>query len=91
MATIVQYTDQEQPSNAYPQRIVSPLRSRSCCFTDMEMLGDPAGDGSWMFQYKRCKTCGFAVRMIVHYIPDVALAAKLRMLLETAFVRNVPE
>ncbi len=91
MATIVEYTDEEQPKNQYPQRIVSPLRSGPCCFTDMEEVGKPQEDGRWVFQYKRCRTCGFALRVILREIPDAALVADLREILANAFVRNVPE
>jgi hypothetical protein len=91
MATIVEYTDEKQPKNQYPRRIVSPGRSGPCCFTDMEDVGKPQDDGRWVFQYKRCRTCGFALRVILREIPDAALAADLRKILANAFVRNVPE
>jgi hypothetical protein len=90
-ATIVEYTDHKQPRNAYPQRIVSPVRSGPCCFTDMEEVGKPQEDGRWVFQYKRCRKCGFALRVILREIPDAALAAELRKILANSFVRNVPE
>lgn len=89
MATIVEYTDEKHPKNQYPRRIISPGRSGPCCFTDMEDVGTPHRDGHWVFQYKRCTTCGFAVRVIVRELPDAALAAELRVLLEKSFVRNV--
>lgn len=91
MPTIVEYTDQKQPRNLYPQRIISPVRSGPCCFTDMEEVGKPQEDGRWVFQYKRCKKCGFALRVILREIPDAALAAELRKILANSFVRNVPE
>lgn len=91
LATIVEYTDHKQPRNAYPQRIVSPVRSGPCCFTDMEEVGKPQEDGRWVFQYKRCRKCGFALRVILREIPDAALAAELRKILANSFVRNVPE
>jgi hypothetical protein len=91
MATIVEYTDRKKPKNDYPQRIVSPVRSGPCCFTDMEEVGKPQEDGRWVFQYKRCKKCGFALRVILREIPDAALAAELRKILANSFVRNVPE
>jgi hypothetical protein len=89
--TIVEYTDQKPPRNLYPQRIISPVRSGPCCFTDMEEVGKPQEDGRWVFQYKRCKKCGFALRVILREIPDAALAAELRRILANSFVRNVPE
>ena len=90
-ATIVEYTDLKEPRNAYPHRIISPVRSGPCCFTDMEEVGKPQEDGRWVFQYKRCKKCGFALRVILREIPDAALAAELRRILANSFVRNVPE
>jgi hypothetical protein len=91
MASIVKHTDEKQPRNQYPRRIVSPARSGPCCFTDMEDVGTPHTDGHWVFQYRRCRTCGFALRVILREIPDAALAAELRKILANAFVRNVPE
>jgi hypothetical protein len=90
-ATIVEYTDTKPPANLYPERIISPVRSGSCCFTDMEELGKPQEDGRWVFQYKRCRKCGFALRVILREIPDAGLAAELRKILANSFVRNVPE
>jgi len=91
MATIVTYTDRELPRNSYPQRIVSPIRSGPCCFTDMEDIGEPQADHRWVFKYRRCTTCGFAVRVILREIPDADLAAELRTILENVFARNAPE
>ncbi len=91
MATIVEYTDQKRPKNHYPERIISPLHSGPCCFTDMQELGKPQEEGRWVYQYKRCRKCGFAVRVILREIPDAALAAELRKILANSFVRNVPE
>ncbi len=91
MATIVEYTDQKRPKNLYPERIISPLRSGPCCFSDMEEIGRPQEDSRWVFQYKRCKKCGFTVRVILREIPDAALAAELRKTLANSFVRNVPD
>jgi hypothetical protein len=90
-ATIVEYTDQKPAKNQFPQRIVSPVRSGPCCFTDMEEVGQPQEEGRWVFQYKRCKKCGFALRVILREIPDAALASELRKILANSFVRNVPE
>lgn len=91
MPTIVEYTDQKPPKNQYPARIISPPRSGPCCFTEMEEVGVPQEDTRWVFQYKRCKKCGFAVRVIVREIPDAALVAELRETLINSFVRNVPD
>ncbi|MBP1777266.1 MAG: hypothetical protein H6Q86_3276 [candidate division NC10 bacterium] len=91
MATIVQYTDRKPPENHYPHRIVSPPHSSPCCFSDMEDLGDATRDGAWEYRYRRCRTCGFALRVILRPIPDEALLANLRRELAKSFVRNVPD
>jgi len=91
MSTIVTYTDHEPAINQFPQRIVSPSRPKACCFSDMEEIGPAAQDERWVFQYRRCRQCGFAVRVILRELPDAALAAELRQILATAFVRNVPD
>jgi hypothetical protein len=57
----------------------------------MEEIGKPQEDSRWVFQYKRCKKCGFTVRVILREIPDAALAAELRRTLANSFVRNVPD
>lgn len=91
MATIVEYTDQKAPQNLYPERIISPSRSGPCCFTDMEEIGASQEEGRWVYQYKRCRKCGFAVRVILREIPDEALVTELREILATAFQRNIPD
>ena len=91
MATIVEYTDQKSPANRYPRRIISPSRSGPCCFSDMEELGTPQEDARWVYQYRRCRQCGFAVRVILREIPDTTLVNSLREELAHSFVRNVPE
>lgn len=91
MATIVEYTDQKAPQNLYPERIISPSRSGSCCFSDMEEIGTSQEEGRWVYQYNRCRKCGFAVRVILRELPDESLVAELRQILATAFQRNVPD
>lgn len=91
METIVEYTDQKKPRNQFPKRIVSPLRSSPCCFTDMEEIGEPQEGDRWVFQYKRCRSCGFALRVIVRELPDRALIRDLRHTLVNSFIRNVPD
>jgi hypothetical protein len=75
MASIVEYTDQKRPRNDYPRRIVSPVRSGPCCFSAMEEIGGPQEEERWVFRYKRCKKCGFAVRVIVRELVDEQLQA----------------
>ena len=91
MATIVTYTDKRPPENRYPHRIISPSRAGGCCFSDMEGLGTPQEDTRWVFQYRRCRQCGFAVRVILREIPDTTLANNLRESLARSFVRSAPE
>ena len=90
MDTIVLYTDTQPPQNLYPIRIISPSRSGPCCFMDMATIGVPRQDGHWVYQYRRCQTCGYAVRLIVRHLPDDDLIAKLRKALENLFQRNAP-
>lgn len=91
MSTIVDYTDREPAANQYPERIVSPRRPAPCCFTDMEEVGPAQHEGRWVFQYRRCRQCGFTVRVILREIPDTVRADELRRILAHAFVRNVPD
>ncbi len=91
MSTIVEYTDKKQPENHYPARIISPSRSGPCCFSDMEEIGGTQREGRWEYVYRRCRTCGFAVRVIVRELPDEALLTELRQILEVSFQRNVPD
>ena len=43
-----------------------------------------------MYQYRRCRQCGFAFQVILREIPDAALIARLREGLTHMFVRNIP-
>lgn len=91
MRTIVEYTDRKPPANHYPNHIVSPPRSSSCCFSDMEDVGGATREADWEHRYRRCRTCGFTVRVILRPIPDEALLASLRRDFAKSFVRNVPD
>jgi len=44
----------------------------------MEEVGTPQQYDRWVFEYRRCRRCGFAVRVILREIPDAALIASLR-------------
>ena len=90
MATIVKYTDRKTPRNGYPRHIVSPCHSGPCCFSDMEEVGAAAQEGRWMVQYKRCRQCGFTVRVVLRELLDTNLAAELRQILTTTFRRKDP-
>ena len=91
MATIVEYADHKAPENFYPVRIISPPRSGPCCFSDMEEIGTSQQEGKWEYLYKRCRECGFTVRLILREIPDEALIGEVREILENAFQRNAPD
>jgi hypothetical protein len=91
MCSIVTYTDRKPAQNLYPRRIVSPRMSGPCCFSDMELVGEPHSEGRWVFQYRRCRTCGFTVRVILRQVPDDALMAEVRKEFATLFMRSVPE
>lgn len=90
MPTIVEYTNRKPPENLYPWHIVSPADSRPCCFFDMEEIGEPRREERWEYVYKRCRTCGFTVQMILRRVPDEALLARLRKELHHSFRRNAP-
>jgi hypothetical protein len=88
MSTLVEYTDKKEPSNAYPGRIVSPTRPGPCCWTDMEEIGEPEHDAYWSFRYKRCRSCGFTVRLVLEQLPDAELVADLRAAFTKSFTRG---
>ena len=90
MVTIVEYTDRKPTQNRYPKKIISPSRSGPCCYSEMEEIGMPQEAERWVFRYKRCRKCGFTIRVILRERPDVALIAGLRQTLAHAFQRNVP-
>jgi hypothetical protein len=75
MATIVEYQDQVQPVNEYPDRIVSPSQPSACCTDHMETLGDGRIEGLWRYVYKRCPVCGYTVRSF-YAVSWIALAEK---------------
>ncbi|MBP1776545.1 MAG: hypothetical protein H6Q86_2555 [candidate division NC10 bacterium] len=91
MSSIVEYTDAKSPDNLYPRRIVSPRKSGPCCFSDMELVGEPHFEGRWVFQYRRCRQCGFTVRVILRQVPDDVLMAEVRKEFATLFMRSVPD
>lgn len=89
MPTIIEYTDTKEARNEYPFQIVSPTAMSQCCHTDMMPVGEKMHDGCWEFQYRRCVTCGFALRHIFRKLPDQILLAQLRKVLQHAFARNM--
>ena len=57
----------------------------------MEWLDALQRDVRWVYQDRRCRRCGFAVRVILCEIPDTTLMNSLREELAHSFMRNVPE
>lgn len=51
MPTIIEYSNRKPAQNQYPRRIVSPMQSNRCCFSDMESLGTPMQEGDCELQY----------------------------------------
>ncbi len=89
MPTIVTYTDTAPPRNEYPRRIISPTRSSRCCFSGMVTLGAARVDERHEYVYRRCRTCGFTVCVIVRYLPDQALLTDVRQRFATLLARNI--
>ncbi len=88
MPTIVEYTDRKPPRNGYPQVIVSPSSPAACCLPSMEEIGAEEEEGRWVFRYKRCRVCGFSVRVILRYTPDPVFMKELREVVAKAFRRE---
>ena len=57
----------------------------------MERLDAPQRDARWVYQDRRCRRCGFAVRVILCEIPDTTRVNSLREELASSFMRNIPE
>ncbi len=70
MQNIVTYTDASPPLNDSPRCIVSPTHPGPCCLANMEEIGSPQREEYWEYAYRRCRTCGFTVRVIVRSPPD---------------------
>lgn len=68
-ASIVEYSGRGGTLNAYPDRIISPPNPSECCALSMEQVGDVQEDGSWLFVYKRCRSCGYTVRHFLMMTP----------------------
>jgi hypothetical protein len=82
MPTIIEYSDTQPPENRYPERIVSPRHWGACCATGMEDVSDPLVEGRWTYRYRRCRRCGFAVRLVMRSMPDAEAIASVRTLFE---------
>ncbi len=91
MSTIVEYTSSKAPRNAYPFRIVSPPQPSGCCFFEMEEVGEIEQDDRWEYVYKRCRSCGFTLRVVVRVLPDAGRIESLRHTLSKIFRRRAPD
>jgi hypothetical protein len=66
---IIRYSDEEEPRNDYPRRIVSPTQAAGCCTDENRtVVGQVREVDGFKFCYKICNTCGHAVR---YYYPAV--------------------
>ena len=66
---IIRYTDDEDPRNDYPRRIISPSKqSKGCGDDNRVMVGSMREIDGFKFCYKICETCGHAVK---YYFPAV--------------------
>ena len=88
MPTLVTYTDTTPPRNQFPRRIISPTHSGWCWISAMEALGQVRREGRYEYTNRRCRTCGFTVRVFVRYLPDQERIAKLRKKFATAISRK---
>ena len=57
----------------------------------MEWLDAPQRDARGVYQDRRCRRCGFAVRVILHETPHTTGVHSRREEAADWFVRNVPE
>jgi hypothetical protein len=80
----VEYTDTQAPRNQYPYRIISPAHSIPCCVATMEEIGPEAQGAHWVYRSKRCRACGFTVRLVVRALPAAALLPSRRKALSIA-------
>ena len=55
----------------------------------MEALGAVYREGRWEYAYRRCRTCGFTVRVIVRYLPDHMRIANLQKIFATVLSRGI--
>lgn len=78
--TIVEYDERRATLNAYPERIISPSHPSECCASGMEQVGDVEEDGSWLFIYKRCQTCGYTVRHFLMLSPTAMRTMRANLL-----------
>ena len=60
---IIRYSDEEDPRNDYPRKIISPSQASPCCTEEnRDMVGNVREVDGFKFCYKVCTVCGHAVR-----------------------------
>lgn len=64
-STIVRYSADLPPEDAYPRKIVSPPTAGPCCLQHSRQVGKERKDAGWRYIYVRCQVCGYAVRRIL--------------------------
>jgi hypothetical protein len=57
----------------------------------MDSLGVPEPEGGWIFEYRRCRVCGFTVRLFLRYVPDDTDCTDLRRRLNQCRLSGVAE
>ena len=63
LRNIIRYTDDQEPKNDYPRRIISPTQASSCCIDEnREVVGTVREVDGFKYCYKICQECGHAVR-----------------------------
>ncbi len=68
--TIVEYSISEEVLVDYPYRIVSPPHPSSCCVSGMDELGNVHYGEEGPYTYKRCRGCGYTVRLFPKFRPS---------------------
>jgi len=79
MPSLVPDTEEQPPTSRYARQIISPPQAGACCFSAMEWLETPQRYDRWVFQYRRCRRCGFAVQVILSEILNAASITRLRV------------
>jgi hypothetical protein len=63
LRNIIRYTDDQEPKNEYPRRIISPTQASACCTEEnREVVGTVREVDGFKYCYKICQECGHAVR-----------------------------
>jgi len=63
LRNIIRYSDDQEPRNDYPKRIISPTTQSECCSDEnREVIGNVREVDGFKYCYRLCKECGHAVR-----------------------------